>query len=187
MTTRGSTAKLGMTQRAILLWLGKLNGLEADVRAESSTQRLLTIRSGGLHGAISSQNATKHTLRHLEQLQVTARRQRSRNADKEDVDAAFNGRIDVRWTAEAFLGHPPTRSESATLSEALTKLQRRGFLRIRDGTRGEGAKRRARFVRLTPTGVAVCKNFFAETVQAEDDAFLEAESARDALIKKAIW
>lgn len=67
----------------------------------------------------------------------------------EDIEALRELRPYVRWDVEDFLKRPPSRSDSAKVSEALRKLEKRGLI-TRDRGRGRGNTVR---VRLTPSGV----------------------------------
>ncbi len=56
------------------------------------------------------------------------------------------------WSAKAFYGYAPSRSEEATLSGSLTSLEVKGLVVLYDATNGLGYKKRTTHVKLTQLG-----------------------------------
>ena len=170
--------KLGPKQLEVLLWIGARYGLQAHAKISSPLQH--HTGSVRLRDAEALASAV-HTLQ--AQRLKAVRALNSKNGDPEKLNALRSGRPDILWSAEAFLGRPPTRSESAILSDSLAKLQKRGLVYLTDGTRGEGKKSRVRFVRLTTMGVDIAARMFTEQVRADDEAFLEQQERRAELAR----
>lgn len=167
--------KLGPTQHKILMWLGEINALQnAPLRYDVAVKKAkLDVLRPDYRPTDS-----RATLRYVDEWRrqlLSASRQRNRvlattgllNAMDEvnGIISVTSGQIKVRWSAEKFLGHSPTRSESAILSDALAKLKGYGLVTLIDGTRGEGKKSRVRFIRLTPSGVERCKKFYEGLIE----------------------
>ena len=167
------------------MWLGKVNGLEnAPLWPEFAAKKAkLDILRPDYMGIYQDGRATLAYVDEWRRQLLSADRQKRRLSlagslseytdEVADIAAVAGGRIKVRWTAEKFLGRPPTRSESAILSDALAKLEKYGLVTLIDSTRGEGKKSRVRFIRLTPSGVERCKRAYEGIMEIKWEALLD--------------
>lgn len=176
------------------MWLGKANGVEGRLGPVIQHKKMLL----SLFGYRSGLDSTLGSLAMRDYVDALTRQRSSAYRQLyssliaggthggEAMAAIAGGEIKIRWTAEKFLGHPPTRSESAILSDALAKLEKYGLVTLIDGTRGEGKKSRARFIRLTSSGVERCKSFY-EGVIDDDLAELSAYETKRHLMSLGIY
>ena len=63
----------------------------------------------------------------------------------------------IPWSAKSFYNAAPTRSQEATLSGALRRLEKRGLVILYDSAGGLGEKPRTKHVRLTKAGAEVAR------------------------------
>lgn len=143
MELENQMKRLGKVQVQILLWLSSEEGVETreEILRRWPAQRAVPNPSflGALIDAIQvPQWALPQLLEeapHIKYLQ------------KEYLENLSPP--GVPWSVERFLGHPPSRSESATISKSLRDLEGRGLLEIH---RKRGKRQRASHVSITAAG-----------------------------------
>lgn len=168
---------LGDLQRRLLLWIGVHAGVRPHVLVGSGPPR-----ERFPYGGLDPDNELAEEFNEEEcdvgptfnffgkemPLNTYIELRLLRGKNPEYLANYLRGLSDVSWQPEAFLGTEPSRSESATLSEALRKLEERTLIRRLQ----KGTATFTTHVRLQPEGLRYCISFWRSWF---DHAFTSAE------------
>lgn len=136
--------QLGKLQKGVLLWLSEEEELETP---EAITKRWPTSyripASRGILGDLAAM--LEPWTRAFPYFQEEASHAKYLSRDYLDAQAPPG----VRWSAKRFLGHPPGRGDSATLSKTIADLEKRGLIKT---YKAVGKRQRTSHVSLTVHG-----------------------------------
>lgn len=143
---------MGKLQKRLLLWLSKEEGLEtpAAILKRWPEHRVLHWPPGGLATITGWVDQMMASVKELDRIYAEEPHAKYlRREYLESVDPPG-----VRWSAERFLGHPPKRSDSATLSKSLSDLEERGLVKT---YKVKGKRQRTSHISITREGATAAE------------------------------
>mgnify|MGYP002738267169 CR=1 FL=1 len=143
---------MGSVQKRLLLWLSKEEGLEtpAAILKRWPEHRVLQLPPGGLtafSGWVDQILASMKDLNRIYAEEPHAKYLRPEYLESVDPPG-------IRWSAQRFLGRPPKRSDSATLSKSQSDLEERGLVKT---YKVKGKRQRTSHISITREGATAAE------------------------------